>query len=153
MTNLHYVPDGWPVLIPRIVVDQPESLVNFVKHVFGAAGSFNRERPTELRLGESILMIGGATDRPPARVSLRLCRRHGPHLPPRARQRGHLHRGTPRYALRRSPGNGSGTLGAIPGKSRPTAAALLPSSVLINISSPPRKRGSRNCATALSSTY
>jgi PhnB protein len=63
MTKPRYIPDGWPALIPRIVVDQPESLVNFVKHVFGATGSFNRERPTELRLGESILMISGATDR------------------------------------------------------------------------------------------
>jgi hypothetical protein len=39
------------VLIPRIVVDEPELLVRFVKRVFGATGSFNRERPSELWIG------------------------------------------------------------------------------------------------------
>jgi hypothetical protein len=51
MTKTQYKPDGWPVLIPRIVVDEPELLVRFVKRVFGATGSFNRERPSELWIG------------------------------------------------------------------------------------------------------
>lgn len=65
MTKRNYAPKGWPVLIPRIVVDEPERLVNFVKNVFGASGNFSEERPTELRIGESVLMISGTTDRAP----------------------------------------------------------------------------------------
>ena len=58
-----YKPDGWPVVIPRIVVDEPEPLVGFVKHVFGATGNFNPDRPSELRIGESMIMISGSSDR------------------------------------------------------------------------------------------
>jgi PhnB protein len=68
MTRAHYQPDGWPVLIPRIVADAPELLVGFVKDVFKATGSFNPERPSELRIGDSMLMISAPTarDRMPA---------------------------------------------------------------------------------------
>lgn len=70
MTRPRYIPDGWPALIPRIVVDEPERLVDFVKQVFGAAGSLSKGRPSELRIGESVLMISGAPDREPARAFL-----------------------------------------------------------------------------------
>ena len=60
MTKAHHVPDGWPTLVPRIVADEPEKLVGFVKHVFGATGDYRPERPAELRIGESMLMISGA---------------------------------------------------------------------------------------------
>ena len=60
MTKAHHIPDGWPTLVPRIVVDEPEKLVGFIKHVFGATGDYRPERPVELRIGESMLMISGA---------------------------------------------------------------------------------------------
>jgi PhnB protein len=63
MKNPSHVPDGWPALIPRIVASNPEALVAFVTQVFGASGSFNAERPSELRIGDSMLMISGATER------------------------------------------------------------------------------------------
>lgn len=59
MTKPHHVPDGWPALAPRITVPEPEKLVGFIKHVFGATGSYQPERPAELRIGESLLMISG----------------------------------------------------------------------------------------------
>lgn len=65
MTRPHHIPEGWPALIPRIFVRDPEPLVAFVQHVFGATGSFQRERPTELRFGDSMLMVSGAIEREP----------------------------------------------------------------------------------------
>jgi uncharacterized glyoxalase superfamily protein PhnB len=65
MTRARHVPEGWPALIPRIFVASPESLVAFIKEVFGATGSFHAERPTELRIGGSMLMIGGSSEREP----------------------------------------------------------------------------------------
>jgi uncharacterized glyoxalase superfamily protein PhnB len=65
MTESQHIPDGWPALIPRIVVDAPEPLVAFIKHVFGATGSFQRKRPSELRIGDSMLMVSASIDREP----------------------------------------------------------------------------------------
>lgn len=90
MTKPRRIPDGWPALIPGIVVDQPESLVNL--------------------MGESILMIGGATDRAPTNAfPCMSATRTSPTAV--GRQRGDFHRGAPEYAIRRSPSNGSGSLG------------------------------------------
>jgi PhnB protein len=63
MTNAKYVPESWPTVVPRIVADDPEALVAFVKHVFDAAGTFNDGRPSELRIGDSMLMISSPADR------------------------------------------------------------------------------------------
>jgi len=63
MKKARHIPEGWPALIPRIVVDEPEPLVAFVKSVFNATGSYNPGRPSELRIGGSMLMISGAMDR------------------------------------------------------------------------------------------
>jgi uncharacterized glyoxalase superfamily protein PhnB len=65
MTKAQHIPEGWPALIPRMFVDEPERLVAFIKQVFGATGSFHRARPTELRIGDSMLMIGTSLDRGP----------------------------------------------------------------------------------------
>jgi PhnB protein len=61
--STNFVPDGWPTLIPRIVAQEPEKLVAFIQHVFGATGEFQAERPTELRIGDSLLVTSGATPR------------------------------------------------------------------------------------------
>ena len=63
MTKAHYVPDGWPTLVPRVVVDEPAKLVSFIKHVFGATGDYQPDRPAEIRIGDSILMISDASAR------------------------------------------------------------------------------------------
>ncbi len=63
MPKARYVPDGWHTVTPRIVVDQPESLVDFIKTVFGATGTYQPDRPAELRIGESVLMVSGASAR------------------------------------------------------------------------------------------
>lgn len=68
--NGEHVPEGWPTVIPRIVVDEPEQLVAFVKDVFGAVGAFHDARPSELRIGSSMLMVSGAAGRGRARAFL-----------------------------------------------------------------------------------
>ena len=65
MTRARHIPEGWPALIPRIFVQEPETLVVFIKQVFGATGSFHRERPSELRIGDSMLMVSASIDREP----------------------------------------------------------------------------------------
>jgi PhnB protein len=65
MADANYKPAGWPALLPRISVDDPDALVAFIKHVFGATGDFNPERPSELRIDDSMLMVGSTVDRSP----------------------------------------------------------------------------------------
>lgn len=55
----------WPTIIPRIVAVDAERLVGFVKTVFDAAGDYERDRPSSLRIGSSVLMISDAGERPP----------------------------------------------------------------------------------------
>jgi hypothetical protein len=78
MVKSKHGPVGWPTVIPWITVDDPEALVAFIQHVFGAVGRFRPERPSELRIGDSIVMVGYAgrnndapnCDPPPHSVSI-----------------------------------------------------------------------------------
>ncbi len=54
------IPDGWHTVTPRIIVRDPAALVQFVKQVFGAAGDYRRDGPSEIRIGDSTIMISGA---------------------------------------------------------------------------------------------
>src|SRR5262245_18876430 len=51
------LPAGWHSLTPRIVTNDVEGLVAFIKRVFDAEGEYQAARPTELRIGDSMLMI------------------------------------------------------------------------------------------------
>ena len=62
---MKYVPDGTPRVIPRIAVDDPEGLVEFIQRVFDASGDFQEHRPTELRIGDSLIMVGSTVEREP----------------------------------------------------------------------------------------
>jgi uncharacterized glyoxalase superfamily protein PhnB len=59
-------PNGWPTVIPRIVVHEAQDLVEFVKYVFGAAGNYRPDRPADMTIGQSIIMISDAGVRAPA---------------------------------------------------------------------------------------
>jgi uncharacterized glyoxalase superfamily protein PhnB len=65
MAQARHIPAGWPALIPRIAVGDPAGLVGFIQHVFGATGHFQSERPSELRIGDSLLMVGSTGERQP----------------------------------------------------------------------------------------
>ncbi len=64
-----FQPDGWHTVTPRIVTSEPGLLVEFVRSVFGAEGEFANHRPSEIRIGDSVVMIsdgGGLRDAMPA---------------------------------------------------------------------------------------
>jgi uncharacterized glyoxalase superfamily protein PhnB len=63
MAEPKHIPVGWPPLIPRIAVDDPKGLVEFIRDVFGATGGYHPERPSELRIGDSLLMVSSAIQR------------------------------------------------------------------------------------------
>lgn len=57
MTN--FQPDGWHAITPRIVVRDPENLIEFIRTVFHAQGEFRAGLPAEIRIGDSVVMISG----------------------------------------------------------------------------------------------
>jgi len=61
----HFRPAGWHTVTPRIVVHQPQQLVDFVKQVFGATGDFRTEMPTIISIGDSRIMISEVGIREP----------------------------------------------------------------------------------------
>ena len=65
----NFKPDGRRTVIPRIITDDVAGLVRFLKTVFGAGGEPRSATPTEMTMGESIVMIsdgGGAREAMPA---------------------------------------------------------------------------------------
>jgi PhnB protein len=58
-------PQGWHTVTPRIIVRDAAKLVDFVREVFGAVGDYLPDRPAEMRLGDSIIMISEASARNP----------------------------------------------------------------------------------------
>jgi PhnB protein len=62
-------PDGRRTVIPRIITDDVAGLVGFLKTVFGAGGEPRSAAPTEMTMGDSVVMIsdgGGAREAMPA---------------------------------------------------------------------------------------
>jgi PhnB protein len=56
-------PEGWHTVTPRIVVDDAERLVAFLKQVFDATWDYGDTRPSELRIGDSVVMVSDAGPR------------------------------------------------------------------------------------------
>lgn len=52
-----FTPPGWHAVTPRIIVDDPQPLVAFLKHVFAATGEYQAERPSVIAIGDVMLMI------------------------------------------------------------------------------------------------
>jgi PhnB protein len=57
------LPEGWHSITPRIVVHDPAKLVEFLKSAFDATGDYLTERPSVLRIGDSLVMISGVGPR------------------------------------------------------------------------------------------
>lgn len=60
-----FTPEGWHTVTARIVVDDARHLVDFLKQVFGATGEYREAVPSEIRIGDSIIMISDAGVRRP----------------------------------------------------------------------------------------
>jgi PhnB protein len=61
-----FQPDGWHTVTPRIITSEPEQMVRFVKEAFQGQGEFQVNRPAEIRIGDSLIMIsdGGGLREP-----------------------------------------------------------------------------------------
>lgn len=60
-----WVPDGWHCVTPRLVVHDPAKLVRFLKHTFAAGGDLAVGAPSQIRIGDSIVMVSGVGARDP----------------------------------------------------------------------------------------
>jgi PhnB protein len=66
-----FQPDGWHTVTPRIITSEPEEMVRFVRQVFCGQGEFHVNRPAEIRIGDSLIMISkGAGLREPVSAFL-----------------------------------------------------------------------------------
>jgi PhnB protein len=50
-------PQGWHTLTPRIFAKDTANLVSFLKDVFDAQGDYLESQPTQLKIGDSIIMV------------------------------------------------------------------------------------------------
>lgn len=57
-----FKPVGWPSVMPRIVTNDVPGLTGFMKTVFGAEGEARSGAPTEIRIGDSIILISDGGD-------------------------------------------------------------------------------------------
>jgi PhnB protein len=66
------IPKGWHSVTPRLVVRDPARLVQFLKDAFFASGDFVTTAPSQMRIGDSIVMVSGVGPRDPVRAFLYL---------------------------------------------------------------------------------
>ena len=59
------IPEGWHTVTPRLVVHDPAQLVQFLKLAFGASGNFAADAPSQIEIGDSIVMVSGVGPRNP----------------------------------------------------------------------------------------
>lgn len=61
----HGVPPGWRTVTPRVVVEDAAAFVAFLKRVFGATGELHTGAPSQIRIGDSLLMVSPAETQTP----------------------------------------------------------------------------------------
>ena len=52
------IPEGWHSVTPRLVVQDAALLVDFLKQAFEATGDFRTDRPSVIKIGDSLVMVG-----------------------------------------------------------------------------------------------
>ena len=65
LSNRNVVPEGWHTITPRMVVQGAQQLVEFLAQVFDATGEFQETRPSEVWIGDSVVMVSEAGIRNP----------------------------------------------------------------------------------------
>ena len=58
-------PGGWHTVTPRLVVHDPGRLVEFLRQAFDGTGEVQTDRPSVIRIGDSLVMVSGAGPRDP----------------------------------------------------------------------------------------
>jgi len=51
------IPEGWHSVTPRLVVPDADMQVEFLRRAFGATGEFRDDRPSVIRIGDSLVMV------------------------------------------------------------------------------------------------
>ena len=54
------IPQGWHTVTPRLFFKDAVRLVEFLKHAFGASGTFRTDGPSEILIGDSIVLVSEA---------------------------------------------------------------------------------------------
>jgi uncharacterized glyoxalase superfamily protein PhnB len=65
-----FTPSGWHTITPRITVKDAAGLVKFMNHVFETDAKYSDDVPTNVKIGDSILMISEAVTRDKATAFL-----------------------------------------------------------------------------------
>ena len=52
-----FQPDGWRTVTPRVITHDVAGLVEFLRWVFDARGEHRPGAPTEMKIGDSIVMV------------------------------------------------------------------------------------------------
>jgi PhnB protein len=63
MSAAHGTRPGYHTVTPRIVVEDVAAQVDFLRVVFGATGDVDPQRPAEIRIGDSLIMVTSAAER------------------------------------------------------------------------------------------
>jgi PhnB protein len=63
MNRAKSIPVGWHSVTPRLVVPDPRLLVDFLKNTFDANGEYEVDRPSLMRIGDSMVMVNGVGPR------------------------------------------------------------------------------------------
>ena len=58
-----WIPRGWHSVTPRLVVRDTARLVTFLKKAFDATGDYNEDSPSQIKIGDSIVMVSGVGPR------------------------------------------------------------------------------------------
>jgi len=58
-----FKPAGWPAIVPRLVAHDAAGLVEFIRRTFEATGAYRELAPTELTIGDAVLMVSTAGER------------------------------------------------------------------------------------------
>lgn len=58
-----WVPNGWRSVTPRLVVDDPDRLVRFLRRAFRATGVVRGGSPAVMKIGDSRVMVSGSEAR------------------------------------------------------------------------------------------
>jgi PhnB protein len=51
------IPEGWHSVTPRLVVHDAARLVEFLKQAFGGTGDYRTDRPSVIKIGDSLIMV------------------------------------------------------------------------------------------------
>ena len=57
------IPEGWHSITPRLVARDAAMLVEFLKQAFDATGDFRTDRPSVMRIGDSLVMVSSVGPR------------------------------------------------------------------------------------------